>query len=274
MERQGVEAVVGRPAGEAIPRLVEREGARVLGLSLKLCRNRADAEDLVQETFLQAFRNWDQFEGRSDPSSWLYTIAARACARRYRRRSGEPARMESLDELLPSGEARVAMVPSGGGSAFDEHRRREIGEIVDRALGALPRDFRVPLVLKEIAGLSLREIAEVLDLKPATVKTRVHRGRLALRKELASNLPSRTAPPPDHEREVCLDLLRSKLTAMDRGVEFPVPDEELCERCRSLFDSLDLTAEACRWIHEGPLPDRLRLELLATLEGSDATSGV
>ncbi len=264
-DRQVDRSLLARPAREAVAELVEREGARILGLGLKLCGNRADAEDLVQETFLQAFRKWDQFEGRSSPSSWLYTIAARVCQRRHRRRAGEPARMESLDELLPSGELKVAQVPSLEDSAFDARLRQELGSIVDRSLRALPLDFRIPLVLKEIADLSVREIAEVLGVKVATVKTRLHRARLALRKELVATLPRQPGPPPDHAREVCLDLLRGKMAALDRGVSFPVPEEELCTRCRSLFDSLDLTVAACRWIHQGTLSDPLRERLRATL---------
>ena len=259
-------ALLGRPAGEAVAELMEREGARILGLGLRLCGNRADAEDLVQETFLQAFRKWEQFEGRSSPSSWLYTIAARVCQRRHRLRAGEPARVESLDELLPSGEARLAQLPSPEETAFDGRLRNELAGYVDRALEDLAPDFRMPLVLKEIAELSLSEIAEILDVKEATVKTRLHRGRLALRKALVANLPREPGPPPDHSRQVCLDLLRSKMEAMDRGVEFPVARDELCTRCRSVFDSLDLTVAACRWIHQGELSDGLRARLLEALE--------
>ena len=94
-------------------------------------------QDLVQETFLQAFRKWDQFEGRSAPSSWLYTIAARICQRRNRLRSGEPAKVESLSELLPSGQPRVATIPSFDDSQLDEQLRREAQERVDRALAKL-----------------------------------------------------------------------------------------------------------------------------------------
>ena len=259
------EPLLGRPAQEAIPALVERDGAKILGLGLKLCGNRADAEDLMQETFLQAFRKWDQFEGRSSPSSWLYTIAARVCQRRNRRRAGEPARIESLEDLLPAGEPTVARLPAVEATAFDGRARRELAVIVDRALHALPLDFRLPLVLKEIAELSIAEIAEILGVKAATVKTRLYRGRLALRKELTANLPRQPAPPPDHEREVCLDLLRGKMAALDRGVAYPVDGEELCTRCRSMFDSLDLTIAACRWIHQGTLTDGLRSKLQAAL---------
>lgn len=264
--RQVDSALLGRPAKEAVAELMELQGSKIFGLGLKLCGNRADAEDLVQETFLQAFRKWDQFEGRSSPSSWLYTIAARVCQRRHRLRSGEPAHIESLDELLPSGELKVAQVPSLAESAFDSRLRQELAAVVDRALAALPLDFRLPLVLKEIADLSVSEIAEVLAVKEATVKTRLYRARLALRKELVANLPREPAPPPDHPREVCLDLLRGKMAALDRGVSFPVAEEELCNRCRSLFSSLDLTVAACRWVHQGVLSETLRGKLLAALK--------
>ena len=263
---RGDAALLDRPAREAVAELMEREGDKILGLGLKLCGNRADAEDLVQETFLQAFRKWEQFEGRSSPSSWLYTIAARACQRRHRRRAGEPARIESLDELLPSGDARLAQLPSPDETAFDGRLRRELAAHVDRALEELPLDFRLPLVLKEIAELSLSEIAGILDVKEATVKTRLYRGRLALRKALVANLPREPVPPPDHSRQVCLDLLRGKMEALDRGVEFPVPRDELCSRCQTMFDSLDLTVAACRWVHEGTLSEELRGRLVAALD--------
>lgn len=259
------DALVGEPAPKAVPLLVERYGSKMMGLGLKLCRSREEAEDLVQETFLQAFRKWEQFKGDSTPSSWLYTIAARICQRRHRRRSGEPAHLESLDELLPIGGSSIVDLPSAHEGPFDEQLRREAAEVVDRALAQLPLDFRLPLVLKEIAELPLRQIADILGVKEATVKTRVHRARLALRKELAPTLPQRAAPPPDHPRQVCLSLLESKLEALDRGVPFPVANEELCSRCRALFDSLDLTAEACRWVRGGELPAALRHKLITEM---------
>ena len=69
------ENLIGKPAAEALPMLIDRYGGRIYGLGVRFCGNEADAEDLVQEVFLQAFRKWDQFEGRSAPSTWLYTIA-------------------------------------------------------------------------------------------------------------------------------------------------------------------------------------------------------
>jgi RNA polymerase sigma-70 factor (ECF subfamily) len=247
------------PADQAIPRLVDAHGGRLYGLGLRLCGNSEDARDLVQEIFLQAYRKWDQFEGRSDPSTWLYTIGARACRRMNRRRAGEPARIEPLSALLPSGEETIPDLPD----PHEDRVRREAREVIDRALAELPLDFRITLVLKDIAELSVAEVAEVLGIKEATVKTRVHRGRLLLRREIARALPRRRpAAEPSHERTVCLALLRGKQEALDRGVPYPVPPESLCERCSALFATLDLTRDACRDVTEGRLPDALRERLL------------
>ena len=246
----------------AVEQLMASEGDRIYALGLRLCRDRSAAEDLAQETFLQAFRKWGQFEGRSEPSTWLYTIAGRICQRWGRRRSGEPQRLESLSELLPSGEATVAALPAGDRSPLDRQLQGEAQARVDAALAGLPVKFRLPLVLKDIVELSSAQVAEILGIKEATVKTRVHRARLALRKALAESMPRRPSPPPDHSRQVCLDLLEGKQEALDRGVDFPVAPEELCTRCRSLFATLDLTFDACQFLGDVELPDELRQSIL------------
>jgi RNA polymerase sigma-70 factor (ECF subfamily) len=257
-----VDALAGRDAAAAVPELVSRFGDKIFTFSLKFCGNREDAEDLAQETFLQAFRKWNQFEGRSNPASWLYTIAARGCQRMRRKRAGEPDRLGSLDEQLPSGLTIAAKLPSGGDGPLDEELRREAARVVDRALARLPVDYRLPLVLKEIAELSLREIAGILGIKEATVKTRVHRGRLALRAELTEQLGEPAGRETEHPHQVCLDLLRSKMDAMDRGVDFPVQEKDLCERCEAFLRSLDMTGAACRWVADGGrLPEVLRNRL-------------
>ncbi len=240
--------LAGCPADVAIPVLVERYGGKLYGLGLKLCGSPEMAEDLVQDTFLQAFRNWHQFEGRAQPSSWLYAIAAHACQRHNRLRAGEPAHMASFEELMPAPSGPVADLQDFSSGPLADMLREEAAEIVDAALLQVPIDFRLPLVLKEIAELSMREIADILDLKPATVKTRVYRARLALRNALVESLPKKAAKPADHPQEVCLDMLQAKLQALDHDAPYPVPEDELCVRCRAVFDSLDLTVEACRWI--------------------------
>ena len=258
------EPLAHQPARVAIPRLVEEHGGRLHRLSLKLCGHPEDAEDLVQDVFLTAFRKWDQFQGEAQPTTWLYTIAARACARRRRKRSGEPKRMESLQELLPSAEEQIPD-PEVLEGPLGEHLRREARDAVERAIARLPEHFRMPLVLKEIVELPIADVAAILGLKESTVKTRVHRGRLLLRQELARALPATDAPPPDHSRQMCLDLLHAKQEALDRGAPFAVPPEDLCLRCRSMFDTLDLGREICGTLGQGEMPSALKEALAERL---------
>ncbi|MCB9378613.1 MAG: sigma-70 family RNA polymerase sigma factor [Holophagales bacterium] len=259
------------PAGResrdvAIPRLVDQEGARLLAFARRYCGDGSEAEDLVQETFVQAFRAWDQLQDPSAARSWLYAIARRACQRMHRRRSGEPKDLETLEELMPRPASTVPDL-AGDGGPHAARLRSEARELVERALAELPEAFRLPLVLSDIAELTVAEIAQVLGLKEATVKTRLHRARLKLRAVLATGLPQREAAPPPHDRSVCLDLLRAKLEAMDRRAPFPYSSQALCERCRTLLGTLDLAGEACASLSGPELPPALRARVRAATAG-------
>jgi RNA polymerase sigma-70 factor (ECF subfamily) len=243
------------PRDVAIARLFELHGARVFALARRLCRTHEEAEDLVQEVFLAAHRHWDQFEGRGDASAWLWTIAARACARMHRRRAGEPLHTLSLD--ADDGAFERAELGVADDTSVDAAARAELVERVRAALAELPDEHRVPLVLKDVVGLSVDETATALDVPAGTVKSRVHRARLALRTALERGLPRRRVPPAAFDRAVCLDLLRTKQDALDRGVVFPVANEVVCERCNAVFGTMDLAQELCRELGSGPLPPGL-----------------
>ncbi len=246
----------------ALPRLLDEQGGRLYRLGLRFCGNHTDAQDLVQETFLLAYRKWDQYRGESAVTTWLYTIASRVCQRMHRRRAGEPQTMESLDELLPFGAAEQVLLKDRGKLPSDEAAHRDMLRRVESAIAGLPIDFRIPLILKDVIGLSLEEIGAVLELRPETVKTRLHRARLRVRKELEANLPKQPAPPPAYDRQVCLDLLRVKMDSLDRGAPFPVDRNVLCERCMGLFAELDLGRELCLELGQGALPEEIRQVVL------------
>ncbi|MHC4952868.1 MAG: RNA polymerase sigma factor [Planctomycetota bacterium] len=245
-----------KPREVAIPELVRRHGGQLYGLGLRLCGGPEEAEDLVQETFLNAYKGWDRFEGRSEPSTWLFTIASRVCQRLHRKRAGEPDRMASVDEMLPFDGAELGVVEDGTALLI----KKEAIEQVEHAITTLPMDFRMPLVLKDIVGLPIADVAAILGLKGATVKTRVHRARLKLRQAIEETLPKKELPPAAYPQQVCMDLLRAKQEAIDRGAE--MPSDVVCKRCQAVFATLDLTHEYCEEIGRGKLPEKLMEELL------------
>lgn len=257
----------GDPREVAIPRLVDQFGGALYHLGLRFCGSHQDAQDLVQETFLQAYRKWGQFEGRSSPKTWLFSVAARACQRMRRLRAGQPQRVESLDEDSPFGESRVAQVPDVAEGPADRLVRAEMRQRMEVAIGKLPATFRVPFILKDVIDLSVGDVASALGLKPQTVKTRVHRARLKVRRALLQSLPHRPGAPAAYSKRVCLDLLQAKQDALDRGAAFPVRQAVICERCQLVFAELDMGLNLCHELGEGALPARLRRSLLARMRG-------
>lgn len=263
----------GTGAREAVARLLELHGSRLYALASRLCGNAADAQDMVQEVFLQAYRKWHTFRGRggSSAGTWLYAIAARSCKARLRRKGGVDRRMPALSQLMPFRDSKVVSVPERaderGPGPVAASIERESARAVQSAILMLPEHFRVPLVLKEMLELPIEEVGEALNIRPETVKTRVHRARLLLRKAIVDSARVRKdpAPEPTYERRVCLDLLKAKLEAMDRGRGFPIGQEVVCERCRAVFAELDLAQSACARLAEGEMPARMRSAILGAL---------
>lgn len=260
-------------ARDATERLVDTHGGLLYQLALRFCGSADEADDLVQEVFLQAFRAWEGFRGDADEKTWLYRIAARACQRMHRKRAGEPERIGSLEELLPFGQDSVGRLPTELDDGLRVQLRKEARERVEQAIVALPTEFRVPLILKEIVGFGVREVAAVLDLEEGTVRSRVHRARLKLRALVDGAIPRAAGPvpPPTYDEQTCLDLLNAKQDALDRGVAFE--SSVICRRCQAVFASLDVTQQACRDLAADTVPEALRTRLAARLAAAEAGGG-
>ena len=248
----------------AIPALFKEFGPRTYAMALRITGSPSEAEDVVQETFLQAFRRWETFEGRADPGTWLYAIAARAAKRRFRRRKDGSTRRSSLrnfSDLSPMRDDGVVDLAVDRKQPADALMRAEARELVQAAILKLPPQYRVPVVMKDILEMPLEECAQALGLKLETVKTRIHRARLAIRQALSGGLRTRRAPAPEYDRQLCLDLLQAKLEAMDKGRGFPIGREVMCERCQLVFAELDLGQDACARLDDRmPAGVRSRIE--------------
>jgi RNA polymerase sigma-70 factor (ECF subfamily) len=262
------------PTNRALSDLFSRFGDRIYRLGLYICATPQDAEDMVQETFLRALQGWEGFEGRSSPYTWLCAIAARVAKRQHRRRVGEPRQLESLQQLLPSGEESIVDIPSGDASSLSEMARREAEAQVERCVVSLPLRYQLPLVLKDIGDFSAAEIGQILGIRPGTVRSRVYRARMEVRRRLAEVLPQRASVSVDHTRRICLDLLLAKQEALDHGVEFPYSQGELCDRCHSVFSTLDLARDVFQRLHQdGELAPEVRQALDRELEREYGQAG-
>ena len=161
--------------------------AALYSAALRMTRNPADAEDLVQETYLRAYRGFAGFREGTNLKAWLYKILTNAYINQYRRAQREPQRVD-VDEI----EDLYLYRRRGGLEAAAAAERGPEAEVVDRmpdddvkrAVEALPDQFRLAVLLADVEGFSYREIADIMGVPIGTVMSRLHRGRKLLQKQL------------------------------------------------------------------------------------------
>jgi RNA polymerase sigma-70 factor (ECF subfamily) len=164
----------------AFEELVRMYAERLHAVVVRICASSHDAEDVTQETFLRAWRAIDRFDGRSHFFTWLYRIGINEAKRHGKRRQG--MRLVSIDEA-PPGE-----LTDPGETPEARAHQSETRAALDAAVRALPIDYRAPLVLRDIAGLSTAEAAETLGLGEAAFKSRLHRARVSVRDAVRHDL--------------------------------------------------------------------------------------
>jgi RNA polymerase sigma-70 factor, ECF subfamily len=173
---------------EALRERFERDVLPLLpslyGAALRLTRNPADAEDLVQETYLRAFRGFSGFREGTNLKAWLYRILTNGFINTYRKKQREPVTVEGPDDLEEWYLFDRLGALNVEGSAEEAVLEQIPDEEVKRALESLPENFRIPVLLADVEGFSYKEIAEIMDSPIGTVMSRLHRGRKALEKAL------------------------------------------------------------------------------------------
>lgn len=178
--RTDAELVAASQSGDrvALDALLRRHHDRVRAVAARIAGNHADAADATQEALIAIVRGLPRFDGRSTFTTWLYRVTTNACLDELRRRRRRPI------PTLDGADAPPARgVESGDGRVVDRM-------VVDAALLRLPDDFRIPVILRDLADLDYAEIADVLDVPVGTVKSRIARGRA----QLAASIGNRSAP--------------------------------------------------------------------------------
>ena len=171
---------------EAMEKIVGRYEDRIFTFGLKMCGHLQDAEDIAQETFLNAFRYLKDFREETKLKNWLFMIAARACMRKRRKKKCEPDYEISLDSFIhEDGSDGNYEIPDWSDDPSDNVMRTELKKIIDAAIQTLPHKYRLVFNLREIEGFNTKETAEILEISTQSVKTRLHRARLFMREEIS-----------------------------------------------------------------------------------------
>ena len=154
--------------------------------ALRMTRNQADAEDLVQETYLRAYRGFEGFTEGTNLRAWLFRILTNTYINTYRARQRRPQESDLADveDLYMYRRLHSLDAVLGSRSAEDTLMEMLTDDEVKQALEALPENFRLPVLLADVEGFAYKEIAEMLDIPIGTVMSRLHRGRKAMQKAL------------------------------------------------------------------------------------------
>ena len=178
--------IAGEP--EAFDRFVEHFRTKIFHYSWLMCGQREDAEEVAQETLLKVFENFEDLREPERVRPWVFRIAKNACLMKRRKSVFAPSQELSLDDFLPAmdHEGGHAKLQIADWSRLPDRQvlQSELKQALDRAIGALPENYRSVILLRDVEELSTAETAQILDLTEDVVKTRLHRARLAVRQML------------------------------------------------------------------------------------------
>jgi RNA polymerase sigma-70 factor (ECF subfamily) len=251
----------------ALEALLSRHERQIYRFGMKMCGDPEDAGEVLQETMLAMARSVKDFRGASSLSTWVYAIARSFCIKQRRRRKDAPEHVASLEAVSPSD-----LPPDPARSPEDEAASREITAALGRAIGRLDPEQREVLILRDVEGLTAPEVAEVLGVSAAAVKSRLHRARVAIRAVIAPMLGAERL-----RASACPDVvtLFSQHLEGDIGAETCAEMERHlaeCPACGNACASLKRTLALCGSTPEAEVPETVREDvrrgLRAFLEGA------
>jgi RNA polymerase sigma-70 factor (ECF subfamily) len=252
----------------------------VFSFSMRICGQRQDAEDTMQEVLVKALPCLPKFDNPSALAKWLYTVAKNRCLMSRRKSKFAPERELSLEELMPGREELQRLEGVAPVSPEGSSIRREQDQRLREAIRHLPPHYRIVLVLRDLEGFTDDEVGEITGLRSGTIRVRLHRARLFVRRELtkakakgeqAARLRQKPVKPSGAGR--CRKVFAGLSDYLDGELDdFSCEEIEThlngCEPCKKFLRSLEATIEGCRK-SPAEYPDRqraaaLRKQLLAT----------
>ncbi len=253
----------------------------VFSFSMKVCGHPQDAEDTMQDVLLKSLPYLEKFENAQALSVWLYKVARNRCLMSRRGAKFSPKINLSLDSLMPDGRELQELLASQGPSPESTVLTKEAADRLQRAILKLPPQYRFVLVLHDMEGLGTGEVARVMGLREGTVRVRLHRARLLVRKELVRvgkdggrNGSAARKQAAHSKQKNCRELFAALSDYLDGMVHDAVCEEMQkhihdCEPCQVFLDSLENVVKQCRSYrppYECPNKEKLTRNLLQQYE--------
>ncbi len=165
---------------KALSELVKKYEKTIYSFAFKVCRNPENAENTMQETFMSMVKSLKQFDGKSKLSTWLYRITANHCLMEYRKRKHNYVSIDDEDALI----SEESVADWSGVPSFSIENK-ELKSVLDNAIQKLSAEYRMVFLLRDVEGLSTEETGKIVELSVPAVKSRLHRARAFLRKEIS-----------------------------------------------------------------------------------------
>lgn len=280
-EIEQVVTLIGQGDPKSLEEALALLQSTVFSFSMKVCGQRQDAEDTMQEVLLKSVPNLPKFDSPKALMVWLYKVAKTRCLMSRRKSKFAPKEALSLEELIPGRQELENLSGSSQPTPETSLMRRENAKRLRDAIRQLPPDYRLILVLHDMEELSDEDIAEITGLRPGTIRVRLHRARLFVRKELARQQNQRS--PKKHAKGIatsevhprtrnCKQMFAELSDYLDEELDDSLCAEmekhmEGCEPCKAFLASLEETIRTCRTAPNEPPDARvaasLRRELLS-----------
>jgi RNA polymerase sigma-70 factor (ECF subfamily) len=256
-----------RNTPEAVEEAIGLLQNTVYSFSMKVCGHRQDAEDTMQEVLSGSLGDLAKLQHPQALALWLYTVTRNRCWRMRRKGASAPAHMLSLDELMPDESELGRLLQDAAESPEDNLLHAERHHLLHQAVLHIPVQLRMVLVLHDMEELTTEQVAQILDLQPGTVRVRLHRARLSVRKEMNRMLEDAPDQPADQEQSgtkskrnrtkagqrpaECRELFSNLSEYLDGRVEPRSCEEmrghiEACPACVAFLRSLRVAIDRCR----------------------------